>query len=148
MGALLAVLAFAAAPARAEDVEVTAGVVTGAECALAARAEDVEVTAGVVTGQACALAAREKGELRLLSSCPPVEATKGLVVFDIAERRIYRLSSKKLARWQLERAFGGGSIDFSGTAVRTDPKTAIATVNVTEFTITPRPKPGAFKGCL
>ncbi len=111
-------------------------------------AEEVEVTAGVVTGVTCALAAREKGELRLLSSCPPVEATKGLVVFDVAEKRIYRISSKKVARWQLERAFGGGSIDFTGTAVKVDPKTAIATVDVTEFTITPKPKPGAFKGCL
>ncbi len=127
MGALLAVLAFAAAPARAEDVEVTAGVVTGAECALAARA---------------------KGNLGLLSSCPPVEATKGLVVFDVAEKRIYRLTSKKLARWQLERAFGGGSIDFTGTSVKVDPKTEIATVAVADFSITPKPKPGAFKGCL
>jgi hypothetical protein len=113
-----------------------------------ARAEDVEVTAGVVTGVECALAARAKGELTLLSSCPPVEATKGLVVFDVAEKRIYRISSKKVARWQLERAFGGGSIDFTGTAVKVDPKTAIATVDVSEFTITPKPKPGAFKGCL
>lgn len=113
-----------------------------------ARAEEVEVTAGVVTGVECALAARAKGNLGLLSSCPPVEATKGLVVFDVAEKRIYRLSSKKLARWQLERAFGGGSIDFTGTEVKVDPKTEITTVAVNEFSITPKPKPGAFKGCL
>lgn len=113
-----------------------------------ARAEEVEVTAGVVTGVECALAARAKGNLGLLSACPPVEATKGLVVFDVAEKRIYRLSSKKLARWQLERAFGGGSIDFTGTEVKVDPKTEITTVAVNEFSITPKPKPGAFKGCL
>jgi hypothetical protein len=113
-----------------------------------ARAEEVEVTAGVVTGVECALAARAKGNLGLLSSCPPVEAAKGIVVFDIAEKRIYRLSSKKLARWQLERAFGGGSIDFTGTEVKVDPKTEIATVAVNDFSITPKPKPGAFKGCL
>ncbi len=114
----------------------------------AARAEDVEVSSGVVTGVDCALAARAKGNLGVLSSCPPVEATKGIVVFDVAEKRIYRLESKKLARWQLERAFGGGSIDFTGTAVKTDPKTQIATVAVSDFSITPKPKPGAFKGCL
>lgn len=114
----------------------------------AARAEEVEVTAGVVTGVECALAARAKGDLRLVASCPPAEAAKGLVVFDVAEKRIYRLAPRKVSRWQLERAFGGGSIDFTGTTVKVEPKTQIATVAVTEFSITPRPKPGAFKGCL
>ena len=130
MLAALLLLAAAAGPARAGE------------------AEEVEVTAGVVTGEHCALAARTKGDLKLLSSCPPLEATKGLVVFDVAEKRIYRISSKKVARWQLERAFGGGSIDFTGTAVKVDPKTAIATVTVSDFSITAKPKPGAFKGCL
>jgi hypothetical protein len=116
--------------------------------ASAARAEEVEVTAGVVTGVECALAARAKGDLKLLTSCPPAETWKGLVVFDVAEKRIYRLEPKKVARWQLERAFGGGSIDFTGTTSKVEPKTEIATVAVTEFSITPRPKPGAFKGCL
>jgi hypothetical protein len=106
------------------------------------------VTAGVVTGLDCALAARAKGDLKLLTSCSPAETWKGLVVFDVAEKRIYRLEPKKVARWQLERAFGGGSIDFTGTTVKVEPKTEIATVTVTEFSITPRPKPGAFKGCL
>lgn len=113
-----------------------------------ARAEEVEVTAGVVTGLACALEARESGNLRLLSSCPPAEAAKGLVVYDVAEERIYRISPKKVFRWQLEQAFGGGSIDFTGEAVKVDPKNEVATVVVAEFSITPRPKPGAFKGCL
>ncbi len=116
--------------------------------AAAARAEEIEVTAGVVTGLDCALAARAKGDLRLLSSCPPGEAAKGLVVYDVAEKRIYRISEKKVFRWQLERAFGGGSIDFTGETVKVDPKNEVATVEVAEFSITPRPKPGAFKGCL
>jgi hypothetical protein len=119
-----------------------------ATAARSARAEEVEVTAGVVTGLDCALAARAKGDLRLLSSCPPAEAAKGLVVFDIAEKRIYRVSRSKVFRWQLERAFGGGSIDFTGQTLKVDPKTEIATVAVTEFSITPKPKAGAFKGCL
>jgi hypothetical protein len=119
-----------------------------ASAARAARAEEVEVTAGVVTGLDCALAARAKGDLKLLTSCSPAETWKGLVVFDVAEKRIYRLEPKKVARWQLERAFGGGSIDFTGTTVKVEPKTEIATVTVTKFSITPRPKPGAFKGCL
>jgi hypothetical protein len=48
----------------------------------------------------------------------------------------------------LESAYGGGSIDFTGKTVKLDPKTAIATVDVAEFSITKKPKPGAFKGCL
>ncbi len=110
--------------------------------------EDVEVTAGVVTGESCALEAREKGELRRLTSCPPLEAKKGLVVFDVAEKRIYRLTEKKVFRFMLESAFGGGSIDFSGKTVKVDPKSEIATVDVADFSITRKPKPGAFKGCL
>jgi len=121
-------------------------------CAVSAQAaaplEEVEVTAGVVTGLRCALDAREKGELKLLSSCPPAEAKKELVVFDVAERRIYRISAKKVFRHQLESAFGGGSIDFTGKSVRVDPTTAIATVDVSEFSVARKPKPGAFKGCL
>jgi len=116
--------------------------------AAAPAVEEVEVTAGVVTGLSCALDARERGELTRLNACPPIEATKELVVFDVAEKRIYRLAAKKVARWQLESAFGGGSIDFTGRAVKTDRKTGIATVEVNEFSITRKPKAGAFKGCL
>lgn len=114
----------------------------------AARAEEVEVTAGVVTGLDCALAARAKGDLRLLSACPPGEARKGLVVFDVADKRIYRLAARQVPRWRLERAFGGGSIDFTGESVKVDPRTEVTTVKVAEFSITPKPKPGGFKGCL
>lgn len=114
----------------------------------ASHGEEVEVTSGVVTGLRCALDAREKGDLRSLSSCPPAESKKGIVVFDVAEKRVYLLSRKKVPRFQLERAFGGGSIDFTGTEVTVDPKTRVATVDVSQFSITPKPKPGAFKGCL
>ena len=116
--------------------------------AAAAPGDEVEVTAGVVTGMKCALEAREKNDLKLLTSCPPVEATKGLVVFDVAERRIYGLSTKKVRRFELEAAFGGGSIDFTGKEVKVDPKTEVATVDVDEYSIARRAKPGHFKGCL
>lgn len=127
---------------------IAAFVLVATAVAGAARAEEVEVTSGVVTGLECAIAARAKGDLRHLSSCPPLEAAKGLVVYDVAEKRIYRISQKKVFRWQLERAFGGGSIDFTGETVKVDPRNEVATVEVSEFSITPRPKPGAFKGCL
>lgn len=110
--------------------------------------EEVDVTAGVVTGLRCALEARETGDLLRLSSCPPAEAAKGMVIFDVAEKRIYALSRKKVHRWQLESAYGGGSIDFTGVEVKVDPKTRVATVDVDEYSVTKKPKPGAFKGCL
>lgn len=110
--------------------------------------EEVEVTAGVVTGLRCALQARAKGELKGLTACPPAEGAKELVVFDVAERRIYRLAGKKVSRYQLESAFGGGSIDFTGRTVKVEAKTDIATVDVSEFSIARKPKPGSFKGCL
>lgn len=116
--------------------------------AAAAPGDEVEVTAGVVTGMKCALEAREKNDLKLLTACPPIEATKGLVVFDVAEKRIYGLSTKKVRRFELEAAFGGGSIDFTGTEVKVDPKTEVATVDVDEYSIARRAKPGHFKGCL
>ncbi len=113
----------------------------------AAPGEEVEVTAGVVTGLRCALEARTRGELKLLTACPPAEAKKEMVVFDVAEKRIYRISVKKVFRWQLESAFGGGSIDFSGKSVKVDADD-VATVDVAVFSITRKPKPGSFKGCL
>jgi hypothetical protein len=116
--------------------------------AAAAPGDEVEVTAGVVTGMKCALEAREKGDLKLLTACPPVEATKGLVVFDVAEKRIYGISTKNVRRFELEAAFGGGSIDFTGKEVKVDPKTDVATVDVEEYSIARRAKPGHFKGCL
>jgi hypothetical protein len=119
--------------------------------AAAARADagdEVDVTAGVVTGLRCAIEARDTGDLTRLSSCPPAEAVKGMVVYDVAERRIYEISRKKVLRWQLESAYGGGSIDFTGTEVKVDPKTEVATVDVEEYSVTKKPKPGAFKGCL
>ena len=109
--------------------------------------EDVDVTAGIVTGIDCALAAREKGDLRRLTACPPAQAAKGIVVYDVAEKRIYRITGKKVQTYQLESAYGGGSIDFAGKVTSVDAK-EIATVEVAEFSITKKPKPGAFKGCL
>lgn len=127
----VALAAAAAAPAAATDV-----------------GEEVEVTAGVVTGLACALKARDTGELRGLTACPPAEAQKELVVFDVAEKQIYRIAAKVVRRSALEGAFGGGSIDFTGKAVKVDEKQDIATVEVAQFSVARKPKAGAFKGCL
>ena len=128
-------------------MKIAAALLLAALAVPAVAEEDVDVTAGVVTGLECALAAREKGDLRSLTSCPPAEARKDLVVYDVAEKRIYRIAEKKVHRYQLESAFGGGSIDFSGKAVAVDAK-EVSTVEVAQFSITKKPRPGAFKGCL
>ena len=130
----------------------TAAMLLAAALALPALAaptgEEVEVTSGVVTGLKCALEARATGGLKALTSCPPAEAAREMVVFDVAEKRIYRIGEKKVFRYQLESAFGGGSIDFEGKTVKVDEKNDIATVEVAQFSVTKKPKPGAFKGCL
>lgn len=80
----------------------------------------------------------------MLTACPLDEASKGLVVFDVAEKRIYRLSAKTIRTSELERAFGGGSIDVTGV-VKTVGKDGIPVVEVKEFRITPSPSPGPSK---
>ena len=108
--------------------------------------DEVDITSGAVTALSCALAARDQGQLGALNACPFEEATKGIVVFDVAERQIYLLD-KKVRTFELEKAFGGGSIDFSGTVKKLD-KAGVAFVVVGEATVTAKPKPGSFKGCL
>lgn len=112
-----------------------------------ARGDDVDVTSGAVTALSCALDARDKGDLAALSTCPLEEATKEIVVFDVAEKQIYRLDKKKVRRSELEKAFGGGSLDFTGKVASVD-KNGIASVVVDAHTVTPKPKAGSFKGCL
>jgi hypothetical protein len=113
----------------------------------ASEGDDVEFTSGAVTATSCALKAKKTGNLAALNSCPLSEAKTGIVVFDVAEKEFYRLDPKKVARYKLERAFAGGSIDVSGKVKRVG-KDGVPELQVAEYSITPRPKPGAFKGCL
>lgn len=112
------------------------------------KGDDVEITSGSVTGLSCALEAQKTGHLELLAACPLREATKEIVVFDVAERVIYRLGPAKVARYELEMAYGGGSIDLEGTVVKVDKRTGVVTVKVDEYSVTKKPKAGGFKGCL
>ena len=128
--AVVLALAGASAPARAVEV-----------------GEEAEITAAAVTALSCALRAQQTGRLDELSSCPLAEAASGLVLFDVAEKQIYRIAAKKLRRSDMERAFGGGNIDVTGVVVKVA-KDGIPELDVAEFAVTPKPKPGAFKGCL
>ncbi len=108
--------------------------------------DDVEVYSGQVTALSCALQAREKGKLSYIENCPLAEMAKGLVVYDVTEKIVYEISTKNVYRYELEKAAGGGSIDFEGTVAGV--KGVVATVDVEEYSVTARPKAGAFKGCL
>lgn len=109
--------------------------------------DDVELSSGAVTALSCAERARLTGDLSLLNSCPLSEARNGIVIFDVAEREIYRISGKAVRHYELERAFAGGSIDLTGVVEKVDAD-GVASVKVTEYSVTPKPKAGSFKGCL
>lgn len=108
--------------------------------------EEIEVSSGAVTALSCAKEAQRTGNLELLLACPPDEAQTGFVIFDIAEKKIYRISGAKVYHFELARAFAGGSIDFSGVIKSENEE--LVEVEVNEYSVTPKPKPGAFKGCL
>lgn len=109
--------------------------------------EDVDITSGAVTALSCALQARDEGRLDVLNACPLMEVSGGIVVYDVADRQIYQLDTASVRMFELEQAFGGGSIDFSGTVDGVDDN-GVAKLTVEKFTVTPRPKAGSFKGCL
>jgi hypothetical protein len=110
--------------------------------------EEVELSSAPVTALSCALKAAATGKLELITACPLEETAKGLVVFDVAELQVYKLSPKTIRTSELERAYGGGAIDVTGVVKSLGKKDAIPVVEVTGFRVTPKPKPGAFKGCL
>lgn len=110
--------------------------------------EEVEISSAPVTALSCAQKAVETGKLDLLTACPLEETLKGLVVFDVAEMTFYRVDKKSMRVSELERAYGGGSVDLTGKVMRVDKKDQVVVIEVSEFRVTPKPKPGAFKGCL
>ena len=110
--------------------------------------EEVELSSATVTALSCAQRAVESGKLDLITSCPLEETLTGLVVFDVAEMTFYRIDKKGMRVSELERAYGGGSVDLTGKVKNIDKKDKVAVVEVSEFRVTPKPKPGGFKGCL
>jgi hypothetical protein len=110
--------------------------------------DEVELSSAPVTAASCAQKALETGKLSLLSACPLDQAKTGLVVFDVAERTFYKLDPKSIRTSDLERAYGGGSLDVTGKVVRVDARDNVPVVEVSESRVTPKPKAGAFKGCL
>ncbi len=108
--------------------------------------EEVEVSSGAITALSCAMEAQRTGKLDPISNCSMSDTVAGLAVYDLALKDIYLLSPSSVHLYELERAFGGGRIDFVGTVLKQSD--GIDVVSLSEYSISPRPKAGAFKGCL
>ncbi len=119
--------------------------------------DTVELTSAVITALSCAREAEDSGEFEVLSSCPPVKAWEDvddmynqppkIVVFDVTEGEYYYVQASKDSIYYSDLLEGfGGSIDGEGAIV--GEKDGIKIVKFEEFEITPKPKPGFFKGCL
>jgi len=129
------------------QVQVLAQEDTAEEVADEDEAEEVEIYSGVITAKSCAEKAQETGEFEILANCPPVEAAKsGYVIYDVTENEFYVPKLGKIYLFELDEGFGG-SIDVTGVIVGKT-KDGIPIIDPEEYEITPKPKPGFFKGCL
>ena len=108
--------------------------------------EDVELFSAVLTARTCAEALMEHGDMRSVSTCSPLEAAiNGYALFDPMEDEVYLIEAGSIRQFELERGFGGRA-DLSGLVIGTLDDTPV--IRPDEYFITPKPKPGAFKGCL
>jgi len=118
---------------------------------------EVEFTSAVITALACAKEAEESSEFEVLTSCPPHKAFEGIkdiydnppkiVIYDVTEDEYYFVEPTINSIYYSDLLEGfGGSIDGTGKIV--GEKDGISVVRFDEFEITPKPKPGFFKGCL
>ena len=120
---------------------------------------EVDFTSAVITALSCAKEAVESGEFEVLSSCPPHALFEGIstdkiytaepkvVIFDVTEGEFYfvKPTAEGVTYSELLEGFGG-SLDGSGVII--GEKDGVSIVKLEEAEITPKPKPGFFKGCL
>jgi len=118
---------------------------------------EVELTSAVITAEVCAKEYLETGDADTLNKCAPHQAFEGvkdiyngnpkIVVVDITEGEVYKVKVGKDTIYYYELLEGfGGSLDGEGEIVAKDGETPV--VKFSEYEITPKPKPGFFKGCL
>jgi len=108
--------------------------------------EDVDLSSAVITAKSCAEKAKQTGSFELLSSCPPAEAAQsGYVIYDVTENTFYAIAPKNVYYFELDEGFGG-NIDVKGKIVSKEGDLPV--IEVQEYKISPKPKPGFFKGCL
>ena len=118
---------------------------------------EIDLTSAVITAESCAKEYEETGNSDVLTSCPPHKAFEGvkdiydgnpkIVVVDVTEGEVYKVKVGKDTVYYYELLEGfGGSLDGEGEIVGKDGD--IPVVKFSEYEITPKPKPGFFKGCL
>ena len=120
---------------------------------------EVDLTSAVITAISCAKQAEESGEFAILSSCPPHKAFEGIpadkiytaspkvVIFDVTEGEFYLVQPNEYLTYSDLLEGFGGSLD--GTGVIVGEKDGVPVIKFEEeVTVTPKPKPGFFKGCL
>ena len=118
---------------------------------------EVELTSAVITAEVCAKEYLETGDADTLNKCAPHQAFEGvkdiyegkpkIVIVDITEGEVYKVKVGKDTIYYYELLEGfGGSIDGEGEIVAKDGDVPV--VKFSEYEITPKPKPGFFKGCL
>ena len=120
---------------------------------------EVEFTSAVITAESCAKEAMESGEYDILATCPPHKLFEGIpadkiytaepkvVIFDVTEGEYYYIkpTADGVTYSALLEGFGG-TIDGDGQIIAQ--KGEFSVIQLEEAEITPKPKPGFFKGCL
>jgi len=110
---------------------------------------EVDIYSAVITARSCAQRMMDTGDLTLGGSCSPTESAKtGFAIFDPVEEQVYLIDPAAIHTFELEHGFGG-SMDIYGQVKGTlDGLPVITPESPEDISITPKPKPGAFKGCL
>jgi len=142
---------------------VATAIVINVNPALAEEEDDedneVEFTSAVITAESCAKEAAENENFEILSSCPPHKLFEGVpadkiytappkvVIFDVTEGEYYHIkpTPEGVTYAALLEGFGG-TLDGEGMII--GEKDGVPVVELEEAEITPKPKPGFFKGCL
>jgi len=108
--------------------------------------DEVELFSAAITAVPCARKAAKAGAMSGLSQCSPrLAATRGLALVDPQEKGIYLVEAKGVHAYEMEQGFKG-AMDISGTII--GQRGGIPVIKPEEYTIRPKPKAGAFKGCL
>lgn len=107
---------------------------------------ELEVYSAVITAVDCAKRMEEEDDPEVLHRCSPLDAARsGFAIYDPAEEELYLLDPAAFHHFELEEGFAG-SMDISGTIIGT--RHELPVLQAEDYTITPKPPPGAFKGCL
>jgi hypothetical protein len=107
---------------------------------------EVDIYSAVITARSCAEKMMDTGDLTIHSSCSPLESARtGFAIYDPMEEQVYLLDASVLHTFELEHGFGG-SMDVYGQVKGT--LDGLPVITPEDYTISPKPKPGAFKGCL